>query len=67
MVPALLHLGAFRDGPVVRARKGFDWDALDRLHEQDYTCDPNSKAWSVVLSDEGTQRGPAAFERHSGT
>ena len=65
MVPALLHLGAFRDGPVVRARKGFDWDALDRLHEQDYTCD--SKAWSVVLSDEGTQLGPAAFERHFGT
>ena len=34
MVLALLYLGTFRDGPVVRAWKGFDWGTMDRYIAQ---------------------------------
>ena len=47
---ALLWLNSFQDGDVRRAWKGFDWDALDRLHEKGYLNDPRSKAKSVVLT-----------------
>jgi hypothetical protein len=63
---ALLHLNAFRDGPVTRAWKGFAWDALDRLHAQGYISDPKSKTKSVVLSDEGARRAQVLFEQHFG-
>ena len=43
---ALLYLG-LHDG--ARAWKGFDWDAMDRLHQQGFITDPRSKAKSVVL------------------
>jgi Domain of unknown function (DUF6429) len=66
MVLALLHLNAFRDGPSIRAWKGFDWAALDALHEQGYISDPKSKTRSVVLTDEGAQRARELFERHFG-
>jgi hypothetical protein len=49
-VLALLFLG-LHDG--VRAWKGFDWDALDRLHEKSYISNPRSKAKSVVFTEEG--------------
>ncbi len=32
-----------------RAWKGFDWGALDRLHEKRLIADPANKAKSVVL------------------
>jgi len=50
---ALLYLG-LHDG--VRAWKGFDWDAMDRLHEQGHISDPKGKAKSVVFTTEGLQR-----------
>ncbi len=50
---ALLSLG-LHDG--VRVWKGFDWDALHRLHEKGYITDPRGKAKSVVLTEEGLQR-----------
>jgi hypothetical protein len=31
----------------------FDWDAMDGLHEKGYIGDPNSKAKSVIVTDEG--------------
>ena len=34
-----------------RAWKGFDWGALDRLHQKGLIADPANKAKSVVLSD----------------
>jgi hypothetical protein len=43
-VLALLYLTTFRDGPVSRAWKGHDWDALNRLHEKGLISDPKSKA-----------------------
>jgi len=44
-----------------RAWKGFDWDALDRLHQKGMIADPAGKAKSVVLTDEGLRRSEALF------
>ena len=49
-VLALLYLG-IHDG--ARARKGFDWDAMNRLHEKGFISDPRGKAKSVVFTEEG--------------
>ena len=49
-VLALLLLGR-HDG--ARAWKGFDWDAMNRLHEKGYITDPRGKAKSVVFTEEG--------------
>jgi hypothetical protein len=66
MVLALLHLTAFKDGPVARAWKGFDWDAMDRLYEKGMISDPKSKAKSVVLTEDGERLARELFERHFG-
>ena len=49
-VLAPLFLG-IHDG--VRTWKGFDWDAMNRLHEKGFISDPHGKAKSVVFTDEG--------------
>lgn len=49
-VLALLYLG-LHDGE--RAWKGFDWDAMNRLHQQGYISDPVGKAKSVVFTTSG--------------
>jgi len=49
-VLALLYLG-LHDGE--RAWKGFDWDAMNRLHQQGYISDPVGKAKSVVFTISG--------------
>jgi DNA-binding PadR family transcriptional regulator len=49
-VLALLILG-IHDGS--RAWKGFDWEALNRLHEKGFISDPRGKAKSVVLTEKG--------------
>jgi hypothetical protein len=49
-VLALLYL-TLHNG--VRARKGHDWGALDRLYRKGMIDNPASKAKSVVLTDEG--------------
>jgi hypothetical protein len=46
--------------------KGFDWDAMDRLHTQGFISDPKSKATSVALSDEGARRAEELFRRYFG-
>jgi hypothetical protein len=53
MVLALLFLTTFNDKPRLRAWKGHNWDALDRLHEKGYISDPATKAKSVLLTDAG--------------
>ena len=50
---ALLYLD-LHDG--ARAWKSFDWDAMDRLHEKGYISNPQSKAKSVVFTEEGLER-----------
>jgi hypothetical protein len=61
MVLALLWLGLHED---CRVWKGHDWDAMDRLHAKGYISDPQSKAKSVVLTEEGERRSRELFERH---
>jgi Domain of unknown function (DUF6429) len=59
-VLALLYLGR-HDGD--RTWKGFDWDAMGRLHVKGYITDPMSKAKSVVFTEEGVQASERAFRR----
>jgi hypothetical protein len=59
-VLALLLLGR-HDG--MRAWKGFDWDALDRLHAKGLISSPVGKAKSVVFTDKGLERAEALFEQ----
>lgn len=56
---ALLSLG-LHDG--VRVWKGFDWDALHRLHEKGYITDPRGQAKSVILTEEGLERSQQLLE-----
>lgn len=49
-VLALLYLG-LHDG--ARAWKGFDWEALNRLHEKGFISNPRGKAESIVFTEEG--------------
>lgn len=44
-----------------RAWKGFDWDALERLHGRGLIADPVNKAKSVVLTDEGRRQSEELF------
>lgn len=67
LVLALLHLTSFRDREFVRAWKGHDWDALDRLCDKGFISDPKSKSKSVVLSDAGAQRAQELFQTFCGS
>ena len=57
-VLALLYL-TLHDG--VRAWKGHDWDALDRLYRKGMIDNPIGKAKSVVLTDEGLAESERLF------
>jgi hypothetical protein len=59
-VLALLCLGLHNE---FRAWKGFDWDAMDRLHRKGMISDPVGKAKSVVFTDEGLQRSKELFKQ----
>ena len=45
-----------------RAWKGFDWDALSRLHDKGMIADPVNKAKSVVFTEEGLKRAEELFQ-----
>jgi hypothetical protein len=66
MVLALLFLTMFKDRDGLRAWKGNDWDALDRLYEKGYISDPKSKAKSVTMTEQGAQRAAELFEKYFG-
>ena len=59
-VLALLYL-TLHDG--VRAWKGHDWDALDRLYQKGMIDNPVGKAKSVVLTDEGLAESERLFRK----
>ena len=59
-VLALLYLGLHNDW---RAWEGFDWDAMNRLHEKGMIDNPVSKAKSVVFTEEGLRRSKKLFAR----
>ncbi|MFQ5902280.1 MAG: DUF6429 family protein [Candidatus Binatia bacterium] len=50
----------------VRAWKGFDFEALNRLHGKGFIRDPRNKTKSVVLTKEGLARSKALFEEYFG-
>jgi hypothetical protein len=56
---ALLYLGLHDRW---RAWKGFDWDAMDRLHEKGMISNPASKAKSVVFTEEGLREAERLFK-----
>jgi hypothetical protein len=58
-VLALLYLGLHWE---YRTWKGFDWDAMDRLHEKGLISNPKGKAKSVAFSDEGLKRARGRCE-----
>ena len=60
---ALLYLVTWREGPGVRAWKSFDWDTMDRLHEQGWISDPKCKAKSVMLTEEGYRESQELFKK----
>ena len=49
-VLALLYL---RLHDADRAWKGFDWEAMNRLHEKGFILDPRGKAKSVAFTERG--------------
>ena len=55
----LLYLTLHEDG---RAWKGFDWQAMNRLHEKGFIEDPVNKNKSVVLTDNGMAESKRLFE-----
>jgi hypothetical protein len=55
----LLYL-TIHDGD--RAWKGFDWDALNRLHEKGFIEDAVNKNKSVVLTAKGIAESKRLFE-----
>ena len=58
-VLALLYLGLHDEH---RAWKGFDWDAMSRLHEKGYISDPVGKAKSIVFTEEGLAESERLLE-----
>jgi hypothetical protein len=65
-VLALMYLTLHQGSGGVRAWKGFDWESLNRLHEQDMIADPRSKARSVLLTDTGLKACERLFARYFG-
>jgi hypothetical protein len=51
-VLAPLYLGLHDES---RTWKGFDWDAMNHLHQKGYISDPVSKSKSVVFTEAGLQ------------
>jgi hypothetical protein len=58
-VLALLYLTLHDD---YRAWKGFDWEAMNRLHDKGMIDDPVGKTKSVVFTEEGLRRSKELFE-----
>jgi hypothetical protein len=63
-VLALLYLGLHDE---VRAWKGFDWDALNRLYEKGFIGNPRGKAKSVVFTEEGLNEAQRLLEENFST
>ena len=67
MVLALLWLTTFGEkqgGQVaLRAWKGHDWEALNRLHQKGFIGDPVGEAKSVFVTEEGAKRSEELFRQ----
>jgi len=63
---ALLYLTSFTEQGFVRAWKGHDWDALNRLHQSGLISDPKNKNKSVGLSKKGASQSEELFWKFFG-
>ena len=59
-VLALLYLGLHDQ---YRAWKGFDWDAMNRLHEKGLISNPVGKPKSVILTEKGLRESERLFKQ----
>jgi len=59
-VLALLYL-TLHEGN--RAWKGFDWETINRLHQNGFISNPVGKAKSVVLTDAGLLESERLFNK----
>jgi hypothetical protein len=59
-VLALLYLGLHQE---VLVWKGFDWAAMERLHQKGFITDPVRKTKSVAFTDEGLAESRRLFEK----
>ena len=64
MTLALMFLTSFGDHGCTRSWKGYDWDAMDRLHQAGYISNPVGKAKSVIFTDKGRELCEALFKKH---
>ena len=60
VVLALMQLGRWDEH---RTWKGFDWDAMERLHAKGMISDPKGRAKSVVFTQDGEVRSKAVFRQ----
>lgn len=60
-VLALLRLGLHEES---RAWKGFDWDAMARLHAKGLIGNPRGRTKSVILTEAGLARSAELLQRH---
>ena len=60
---AVLALLAAFSSDKGNAWKGFDFEVMDRLHEQGLISDPVNKNKSIWLTEEGLERGRQIAER----
>ena len=60
---AVLALLAAFSSDKGNAWKGFDFEIMNRLHEQGFISNPVNKSKSIWLTDEGMQRGRKIAER----
>lgn len=49
-----------------RVWKGLDWGLMDLLYKKGWIADPQSKAKSVVLTEEGERLAQAFLHKHFG-
>jgi hypothetical protein len=60
---AILSLTLHDEG---RVWKGLDWDLMDLLHEKGWIVDPQTKAKSVVLTEDGERLATEFLRKHFG-
>jgi Mn-dependent DtxR family transcriptional regulator len=48
---------------VTRAWKGYDWEAMDRLHRKGYIANPRGSARSVAITEKGKVKAKQLFRQ----
>ena len=59
---AILWLGAHGDGDATRVWKQIDWELTGLLYDRGWISDPQTKAQSVLLSEEGEKLAEKFFQ-----